>query len=83
MCADPGPLRWAKQKELAEGELSHAEIEAQRPLLRAVVFDMASVSNVDTTSVQNLVDLRRVLERYAGGEVEFHFAQILTPWIKR
>lgn len=80
---DPGPLRWAKSKPTPEGQLTQAEIEAQKPILRAVVFDFSSVSNCDTTSIQNLVDLRRVLERYAGREVEFHFAQILTPWIKR
>lgn len=38
---------------------------------------------IDTTSVQNLVDLRRVLERYSGGPVIFYFASILSPWVKR
>lgn len=66
-----------------EGKLTPAQIEASKPILRAVVFDFSGVSNIDTTSVQNLVDLRRVLERYAGDEVEFHFATILSPWIKR
>lgn len=82
-CLDPGPHSWDKAQPEIEGELSPAQIEAAKPILRAVVFDFSGVSNMDTTSIQNLVDLRRVLERYAAGEVEFHFATILSPWIKR
>lgn len=33
--------------------------------------------------MQNLVDLKRSLERYAGDQVQFHFATILSPFIKR
>ncbi|WFD30798.1 hypothetical protein MSPP1_001822 [Malassezia sp. CBS 17886] len=54
-----------------------------RPLLHALIFDFGSVSNVDSTSVQVLVDLRNTLERYSGRAVEFHFAVILSPWIRR
>lgn len=75
---DPGPSRWNKSKRAAQTEANEA-----KPVLRAVVFDFSSVSNIDSTSVQNLVDLRTVLERYSGHEVEFHFAAILSPWIKR
>lgn len=80
---DPGPSIFSKERVPAEGEKSDAELEAEKPVLRAVVFDFGGVSNIDTTSVQNLVDLRRVLERYADREIEFHFATILSPWIKR
>ncbi|GAA5907074.1 hypothetical protein JCM6882_005162 [Rhodosporidiobolus microsporus] len=80
---DPGPNRFQKRKSHAEIEAAKAAANAAKPLLKAVVFDMAGVSNVDTTSIQNLVDLRRVLTRYAGQPVEFHFATILSPWIKR
>lgn len=80
---DPGPLPWAKPEVVAEGQLTTQEIDAMKPILRAVVFDFSGVSNLDTTSVQNLVDLRRVLESYADREIEFHFATILSPWIKR
>lgn len=80
---DPGPLPWAKPEVVPEGQLTTQEIDAMRPILRAVVFDFSGVSNLDTTSVQNLVDLRRVLESYADREIEFHFATILSPWIKR
>lgn len=78
---DPGPSRWRKQNINKERE--QAEAEQLKPVLRALVFDFSSVSNLDSSSVQNLIDLRRVLERYAGREVQFHFAQILSPWIKR
>lgn len=80
---DPGPLPWAKEEVAIEGQLTTAQKTAAKPVLRAVVFDFGGVSNIDTTSIQNLVDLRRVLERYADREIEFHFATILSPWIKR
>lgn len=54
-----------------------------RPLLHALILDFGSVSNVDSTSVQVLVDLRNALERYRAGPVQFHFAHILSPWIRR
>jgi sodium-independent sulfate anion transporter 11 len=38
---------------------------------------------VDTTSVQALVDARAEIERWADHPVEFHFASILSPWIRR
>ena len=54
-----------------------------RPLLHAIIFDFGSVGNVDSTSVQTLVDMRVALERYANHPVQFHFAHILSPWIRR
>lgn len=80
---NPGPNRWSKKEVILEGELSASEKNDSKPLLRAVVLDFAGVAHVDVTSVQNLVDLRRVLERYADGPVAFEFASIRSPWIKR
>ena len=40
-------------------------------------------SHVDTTSVQALIDARDEIERWADRPVEFHFASILSPWIRR
>jgi len=40
-------------------------------------------SQVDTTSVQALVDTRVEIERWTDHPVEFHFASILSPWIRR
>ncbi|GEM06635.1 sulfate permease [Rhodotorula toruloides] len=77
---NPGALPWRRRKAASTPEEQAA---ADKPILRAVVFDMSSCSNIDTTSVQNLVDLKRTLERYAGDQVQFHFATILSPFIKR
>lgn len=93
---DPGPVNpvlrkaWARVKGQS-GASVDAKIQAEiqessddsRPLLRAFVFDFSSVSNVDTTSIQTLVDVRRAVEIHADGNVEFHFANILSPWIRR
>jgi sodium-independent sulfate anion transporter 11 len=54
-----------------------------RPILRAVVYDFGAVSNIDSTGIQALVDTRQQLDKYADRNVEYHFANILSPWIKR
>ena len=59
------------------------EIDDPRPVLRAIIFDCSSVSNVDTTSVQSLADVRSAVGRYVGSHVEFHFVNITSPWIRR
>ena len=61
----------------------HMSENDNRPLLRAVVYDFGAVSNIDSTGVQSLVDTRQQLDRYSDREVEYHFASILSPWIKR
>ncbi|KAI0262901.1 high affinity sulfate permease [Gloeopeniophorella convolvens] len=71
---DPGPRHGAG----AEWEENQA-----RPALHAIVLDFSSISQVDTTSVQALVDARDEIERWANHPVEFHFAGILSPWIRR
>ncbi|KAL7421766.1 Sulfate permease 2 [Cryptotrichosporon argae] len=72
---DPGP----KQKDAA----ALYEAERARPLLRAIILDFSAVANIDTTGVQNLIDTRKAVERWADRPVEFHFAGILSPWIRR
>ncbi|KAJ5719081.1 hypothetical protein N7493_007536 [Penicillium malachiteum] len=55
-----------------------------RPLLQAVILDFSSVNNVDTTSVQNLIDVRNQLDLYASPRsVQWHFAHINNRWTKR
>jgi sodium-independent sulfate anion transporter 11 len=45
---------------------------------------MSSVNNVDVTSVQNLIDVRNQLDRYATPNiVAWHFAAINNRWSKR
>ncbi|EGW35378.1 uncharacterized protein SPAPADRAFT_133278 [Spathaspora passalidarum NRRL Y-27907] len=77
---DPGPLYfpWTKKEDLI-----HHQQEDTRPLLRIIHFDFSCVANVDVTSIQALVDLRKAMNIYADREVEFHFSGILSPWIKR
>lgn len=54
-----------------------------RPVLHSIVLDFSTASQVDTTSVQALIDTRREVERWTNAPVEFHFASILSPWIRR
>jgi sodium-independent sulfate anion transporter 11 len=69
---DPGPRKGAV-----------VEDDTHKPLLRAVVFDFSGVAHIDTTAVQALIDTRDELERWADGPVEFHFATVISPWIRR
>ncbi|KAH7107846.1 sulfate transporter family-domain-containing protein [Auriculariales sp. MPI-PUGE-AT-0066] len=69
---DPGPARGKEDV-----------IDNNKPLLRAIVLDFSAVSQLDTTAVQNLIDIRKDLERFADGPIEFHFASIVSPWVRR
>lgn len=40
-------------------------------------------SQIDTTAIQALVDTRNEVERWADHPVEWHFATVLSPWIRR
>ncbi|KAJ5157038.1 uncharacterized protein N7482_008138 [Penicillium canariense] len=69
---EPGPARGKAAEENA------------RPLLQAVILDFSSVNNVDVTSIQNLIDVRNQLDRYASPRsVQWHFAHINNRWTKR
>lgn len=69
---DPGPRKGEEFKE------------DTRPTLKAVVLDFSSVNNVDVTSIQNLIDVRNQLDRWAAPDiVEWHFASINNRWTKR
>ncbi|KAH6689055.1 sulfate permease [Plectosphaerella plurivora] len=75
---DPGPSRRASkaaaQRHAVEG----------RPALKAVILDFSSVNNVDLTSVQQLIDVRNQLDRYAAPDVvDWHIACINNRWTKR
>ncbi|KAF2204637.1 sulfate permease [Delitschia confertaspora ATCC 74209] len=55
-----------------------------RPTLKAIILDFSSVNNVDITSVQNLIDVRNQLDRYAAPDtVDWHFCHINNRWTKR
>ncbi|KAJ2744485.1 hypothetical protein GGI20_002923 [Coemansia sp. BCRC 34301] len=69
---DPGP----RHKD-------ETTVDYSLPVLRAVILDFNGVSNVDITSIQNLVDVRKQLDRYADRPVSWHFAGVKSPWIRR
>ncbi|KAH8107156.1 sulfate permease [Cristinia sonorae] len=54
-----------------------------KPDLRAIVLDFSAISHIDTTGIQSLIDTRNQVERWADHPVEFHFANILSPWVRR
>ncbi|KAJ4345738.1 uncharacterized protein N0V89_011873 [Didymosphaeria variabile] len=70
---DPGPRRGKK-----EDSTDH------RPTLKAIILDFSSVNNVDLTSMQNLIDVRNQLDRYAAPDtVDWHFCNVNNRWTKR
>ncbi|KAJ5356845.1 hypothetical protein N7517_011454 [Penicillium concentricum] len=76
---DPGPTR-AERKILLAEEAPTSPL----PTLRAIILNLAAVNNVDVTSVQNLIDVRNQLDRWASPDsVQWHFAHIQNRWTKR
>ncbi|EMD94246.1 hypothetical protein COCC4DRAFT_163382 [Bipolaris maydis ATCC 48331] len=70
---DPGPRRG---KDTA--------VEDNRPTLKAIILDFSSVNNVDLTAIQNLIDVRNQLDKYAAPDtVDWHFCNINNRWTKR
>ncbi|KAH9483746.1 putative sulfate permease C3H7.02 [Psilocybe cubensis] len=72
---DPGPSRRGAEDDQAENE--------KKPILHAIVLDFSTVSHLDTTATQALIDTRTEIEKWADHPVEFHFASVLSPWIRR
>jgi len=72
---DPGPGR--------HGAAADQEINELKPILHAIVLDFSTISHIDTTGIQSLIDTRTAVERWADRPVEFHFATVLSPWIRR
>ncbi|OCH95306.1 sulfate permease [Obba rivulosa] len=70
---DPGPRPGQDENEE----------NLKKPVLRAIVLDFSGVSQIDTTAVQSLIDTRKEVERWADRPIEFHFATILSPWVRR
>ncbi|CAO2656980.1 Nn.00g057830.m01.CDS01 [Neocucurbitaria sp. VM-36] len=70
---DPGPRRGKEQAD-----------HDSRPTLKAIILDLSSVNNVDLTSIQNLIDVRNQLDKYAAPDtVDWHFCNINNRWTKR
>ncbi|KAF1975633.1 putative sulfate transporter [Bimuria novae-zelandiae CBS 107.79] len=70
---DPGPRR-GKEEDPSD----------HRPTLKAIILDFSSVNNVDLTAMQNMIDVRNQLDRYAAPDtVDWHFCNINNRWTKR
>ncbi|EXJ81552.1 SulP family sulfate permease [Capronia coronata CBS 617.96] len=70
---NPGPRRGKSEPD-----------RSNLPTLKAIILDFSSVNNVDVTSVQNLIDVRNQLDRYAAPDVvQWHLACINNRWTKR
>lgn len=82
---DPGPSpRKLKAASNASVEVGAIGVNMQLPTLKAIILDFSSVNHVDITSVQQLIDVRNQLDRYASPEpVDWHIACINNRWTKR
>lgn len=59
-------------------------VDYNKPTLKAVILDFSSVNNVDITSVQQLIDVRNQLDRFASPDVvEWHFTNVSNRWTRR
>lgn len=78
-----------KNKKKEDGEDIEEQVNTNnrlvdhRPLLKILCLDFSQVSQIDSTALQSLVDLRKSINKYADRQVEFHFAGIVSPWVKR
>lgn len=60
----------------------HELDDADKTVLKALVFDFSGVNNLDSTGVQMLLDVQLAVNRYADRSVEWHFAGIGSPAIR-
>ncbi|KAJ6550210.1 sulfate transporter N-terminal domain with GLY motif-domain-containing protein [Mycena capillaripes] len=72
---DPGPSRRGAEADQVTND--------KLPDLHAIVIDLSAISHIDITAVQAIIDTRNEVERWADHRVEFHFATLLSPWIRR
>lgn len=82
---DPGPSRRQRKAAAAANQSPSAlGVDTNLPTLKAIILDFSSVNNVDITSVQQLIDVRNQLDRYASPDpVDWHIACINNRWTKR
>ncbi|CAF3572205.1 unnamed protein product, partial [Rotaria sp. Silwood2] len=59
------------------------QTDDQRPYLHALILDFTGVAHLDITGLENLVDIRRQLDRYADKTINWHFVGLSNPWMKR
>ncbi|KAK0662061.1 putative sulfate permease [Cercophora samala] len=82
---EPGPSRRDMKAAAAAGvDAGLIGVDVSLPTLKAVILDFSSVNHVDITSVQQLIDVRNQLDRYASPDiVDWHIACINNRWAKR
>jgi len=82
---DPGPSRRKLKAAATAGvEVGALSVDPNLPTLKAIILDFSTVNHVDITSVQQLIDVRNQLDRYAAPErVDWHIACINNRWTKR
>lgn len=82
---DPGPPRRKLKAAAAAGiDTGTVDVDVTLPTLKAIILDFSSVNHVDITSVQQLIDVRNQLDRYAAPDVvDWHIACISNRWTKR
>lgn len=82
---EPGPSRKDMKAAAAAGvDAGIMVVDVSLPTLKAVILDFSSVNHVDITSVQQLIDVRNQLDRYASPDiVDWHIACINNRWAKR
>ncbi|PLB53713.1 putative sulfate transporter [Aspergillus steynii IBT 23096] len=80
----PGDRPWNDPAPRRSKAKANIDNTSHLPTLKAVILDFSSVNNVDVTSIQNLIDVRNQLDRYATPDkVQWHFAHINNKWTKR
>ncbi|KAI8364041.1 sulfate transporter family-domain-containing protein [Choanephora cucurbitarum] len=73
-----GERAWNDRRPLADTR----EMKPEGPELRAIVLDCSAINHMDSTGLQTLLDLKLAINRFAGYEVECHFANISHPAIR-
>lgn len=86
----PGRLaRLADDKHCTWSDLqlptaSNSAVQQDLPDLEAVILDFSAVNIVDITAIQQLIDVRNQLDRWAAPErPEWHIACISNKWTRR
>ncbi|KAK3986688.1 sulfate transporter family-domain-containing protein [Cladorrhinum sp. PSN332] len=82
---NPGPSRRKLKAAAAAGiDAGAIDVDTSLPTLKAIILDFSSVNHIDITSVQQLIDVRNQLDRYAAPDVvDWHIACIHNRWAKR
>lgn len=78
--SNKGERAWNDRRPLFQNTVIDQETTLNR--IYAIVLDCSAINHLDSTGVQTLLDLKLSVNRYAGYEVEWHFASISSPSIR-